>query len=176
LSPAICLKFSAGNAGVFISYVGPRLANPTNYQFVKENSKAVYEQASLFIKEMFNDGHYRLYELADRDRVNFYAATDSLPLKELYYMVLLEEGNVIPSNGFRQQLAGLFPDSLLDRPGIRQALEDVNYTEQGLITFCARFTTGKRIRPRSKNPAHFFAGIGASTNYCRVKGTIENSI
>jgi hypothetical protein len=171
LSPASCRKFSAGNSGIYISYSGRRLANSTNYQFVRENSKDVYEQVSLFMKELFNDGHYRLYELADKNRTNFFAGSDSIPLKELYYRVLLEEGNVIPSPGFRQQLVDFFADSLLDRPGIRQALENLNYTEQGLVMFFTRITTGKRIKIRSKYPSQFILGVGASVNYCKVTGT-----
>jgi len=169
LSPGQCRGFSVTNSDTYISYHGKRLANATDYKEEQGKSKDEYEDVSIFLRELFNNGHYQLYELKDKKRSNFYISADTIPLKELYYKEYTENGEVVESHVFRDQLFLAFTNHADDNVSLQKKLQPVRYNGKSLARFFTLMTTGKAHNTREKYPARFFVGIGASVNMFFIK-------
>ncbi|HEY4149461.1 MAG TPA: hypothetical protein VGM41_11050 [Chitinophagaceae bacterium] len=169
LTPANCRKLSVAHYDIYISYKGKRLANETDYRNAQGKSDDVYEDINVFLRELFNDGHYQLYELADGKRNNYYVSSASVPLEELYFKAYTEDNAVVESPYFRSQLSFLFRDSLKQGDKLQRQLEKVSYNGESLQKVFTFVTSGKIKTAKEKYPAQIFAGLGASFNTFRVK-------
>jgi hypothetical protein len=183
LTPDSCLKFSAGHGESFISYTGKRLANATNYQNATSDNIDVYTDVSVFIRELFNDGHYRLYELKDSKRSNFYISGDTTPLRELYYKEYIEYNNdnngvdnnkVVESPVFKQQLKTFFMPIINTNFDLERRITSTPCSSGGLTNLFAIMTTGKAVKTKRKYPTQVFVGLGESSNTLKV--TLVNAI
>ena len=170
LAPADCRKISIAHSDTYISYKGKRLVNETDYRNAQSKSDDEYEEVTVFLRELFNDGHYQLYQLSDNRRNNYYVSSASIPLEELYFKAYTEDNKIVESPQFRSQLSVLFPDSLKNSGRLQQQLENTSYTAESIERVFAYVTSSKMKKTRAKYKAQFFAGAGASFNIFHVKG------
>ena len=171
LSPANCTKVVIAHSDTYIAYKGKRLTNETDYRIAEGKTDDAYEDVTVFLRQLFDDGRFQLYELTDSKRNNYYISSASTPLKELYFRAYTEDNNVVESPYFRSQLSFLFRDSLKQASRLQNQLEKTTYTAESLTRLFALVTTGKASGgPKEKYPARFFAGLGASFNMFTVKG------
>ncbi|HEY4112204.1 hypothetical protein [Puia sp.] len=168
LSPGSCLVVSIDGADRWLAYQGKVLANPTSAAEQDGDGADRYTEGSVFVRELYNDGHFRLYELAGRQRENFFISGDTLRLQELYFKAFLEGGHFMESDEFRQQLLTLFVSQLEGNASLRHKLENVRYTETDLLKVFRVATGNRNARPHQKHPPRVFVGLGLSANFFRV--------
>jgi hypothetical protein len=172
LTPAICLKFSVRNSDTYISYTGKRMLNGTHLQDADADADTAdkFENIVVFLRELFNDGHYRLYELHDRKRDNFYISDGAGPLTELYFKEYGIGDIVTSSVVFKRQLSAMFANSLLKDPRRANYIETMRFDAKDLLAALELLTGQKATKNKSKIPAQIFIGAGASFNSLNVTG------
>jgi hypothetical protein len=174
LVPDNCVKFSVGHADAYIAFKGKRLTNPTNFHNTNGQSGDAYEDVSIFLRELYNDGQYQLFEFKGADRSNFYTRNSSGEMNELYYKEYLayDNGtgadNVVQSPLFRQQLGAYFGQILQTDPGLWSRIEHANYTGESLRQLFYAMTKRSVPKVKEEYPAQVFIGFGASFNTLTV--------
>jgi hypothetical protein len=170
LSPDKSKKVSVNRSDNYIAYQGKRQTNPTNYNDAQlSDTGDVYEDISAFLRELYNDGHYHLYELVDKRRSNFFVSQDAGALRELSYKEFLNNGNVVEWPGFRLQLEDLFRPVLQSKPERQRLIDKVAYNGPRLTDLFSKMSTGKKVvQAKGKYPAKLFIGLGASANSLKI--------
>src|ERR1700760_711600 len=72
LVPDSCFAIVISRSDKFLSYHGKRLLNPTSALDVTGNFPDRYEEVSVFLRELYDNGNFRLYALPGERRDNFY--------------------------------------------------------------------------------------------------------
>lgn len=170
LSPAICQRISVATADNYVAYRGKRQTNATNYNNAQMADTAnLYEDISAFLRELYNDGHYHLYQFLDKRRSNFYVSEDDKPLRELSYKEYLINGNAVESFEYRLQLQDFFRPVLEQDPEKQRFIVNVSYSSSSLMDLFSKMLTGRKASgSKNKYPPGVFVGFGASVNSLRV--------
>jgi hypothetical protein len=167
LTPANFLAVAIDGSDKFIPYHGQRLTNPATDAQAQTGGRAdEYEDITTFLREIYNDGTYRLYKYTDARRNNFYAGGDTL--QELYYKIYVEDREVKEALQFRQQLFVIFRTKIDADPRLKEKLVYTGYSEANLLYFFT-VAAGHGQKPARKNfPDRFFVGAGGSANFFSV--------
>ncbi len=169
LTPDQCKRIAIDQSDNFISYQGKRLTNSTDYRYTQSDSGDVYEDISAFLTEVYNNGHYHLYEFIGAKRSNFYISEGNGPLQELIYKEFVNNGNVVEWPGFRLQLEDFFRPILQKDPGRQAVIDNLAYNRSSLTHLFNKMAGVKNSSAvKGKYPAQVFIGFGASSNSLKV--------
>lgn len=175
LTPSNALKFYIENHEEYLSFSGQRLVNPIEDNQLEADKTAEgnvnqYAAVTTFLRLIFRTGGFELYVLSDRVRSNFFYRLNDQPLSELRYKKYYNNRTIHEVGEFRQQLHTLFSEEITKRKLVR-ALENLPYTETGMMEFFTRLTSGHKARKAPKDPAAgWVVSAGASLNTIQVKG------
>jgi hypothetical protein len=169
LTPDQCKRAAIDQSDHFISYQGKRLTNSTDYHDVQPDSGDVFENISAFLTEIYNNGHYHLYQYIGAKRSNFYVSEGDVLLQELSYKEFINNGNVVEWPGFRLQLEDFFRPILIKDPGRQNLIDNLTYTRSSLTDLFNKMGGEKNSSAvKGKYPAKVFIGFGASSNSLKV--------
>jgi hypothetical protein len=171
LIPDSCLAISVSQSDTYLSYHGKRLVNPTSSVEVEGNQLDQYEDVSVFLRELYNNGHYRLYGLTDRRRANFFVSGDTIRLQELYFKAYNEGGHAVESSRYKQQLSFFFSNLLNENAALLHRLERIQYNESDLVKYFQVATGTRSNHVHEKYPARVFVGLGLSANFFNLSGS-----
>ncbi|HUZ57474.1 MAG TPA: hypothetical protein VMU83_01670 [Hanamia sp.] len=166
LTPENCEGFTAG-PDKYISYHGTRVANNDDVlnNNTQDNDQLIKDTVNVFLRLIYQDKNYTLYELRDSKRANFYLS-DNGKIKELEYYETLNSSEMVPYNLYKVYLYQLF--SKKNIPGFKGKLKNLNYKENNLIDFFAYILGDKshsKENLRDKYPSEILVGLGANVNF-----------
>jgi len=166
LTPTSCQSFLIDNNDTYVSYKGPRLTNPIDFNNAQNNTADAFETITTFLRQAAATEKLKLYVYKESSRINLFYKENNNTIIELQQKGAVVNNSFWESMTYKQQLKELFP-SEKDKEKINQ----LNYTEESIGSFVNK---QNKVEPNLKKPNSNFDGLlimaGASLNSLKFSG------
>ncbi|UAY50608.1 hypothetical protein [Ferruginibacter albus] len=167
-----CKYLSIEGYDSYVSYSGFRLLNPTELQTATTDSSDQIEAISCFLRIIFINYQFQLFELQDAKRTNYFYKYKNEPIQELKYKGYISETSAfVQGDIYKQQLSNVFSAEIADK---KIQVNELKYDELSLANFLETIynTPAAAITSKSadKKKIKYFISGGIAVNSFSVSG------
>ncbi|MEP7318889.1 MAG: hypothetical protein ABI921_09100, partial [Panacibacter sp.] len=161
----------------YIPYNGNRLINPIDFSDAvhqEKDSLSTYSQVNSFVRIIFEGEIFSLLELQDNIRTNFFIMDDKGVITELLYKLYRDkEDHITGIDIYKNQLQAVIPELQGTDPGLRSALQNLNYEARSLISLFNRISKTNRLSTPKKIRSQLIIMGGGAFNSFKVSASSQ---